>query len=331
MCRRTSVRSRTTSKPATRAVPPVGCSRVQRILIVVDLPAPFGPRNPNNSPVRTARSMPRTASTLSYVLTRPLASTAGGRSTAALPDRAPNAVRVTFAAFPNIVRVSSVPITRNDVVRAAIDVLDDEGLAGLTLRGVAARLGVSAPTLYWHVKDKRHLLDLVAERVLAEVPESRRAPREGVSVWEWLAESTRLRRALLPAPRDSAQVVAGNRPTEDGRPGIERTLEVLVESGLEPGEAVRVLTSLGSFGLGDALETQAVRDRPLEELPTDDLGRFPLLAAAVRTVGGEDDRFEEGLSLFLDALRARLVRRARKAGGPWGAAGAGLAQSRRRP
>jgi len=216
-----------------------------------------------------------------------------------------------------------VPITRNDVVRAAIDVLDDEGLAGLTLRGVAARLGVSAPTLYWHVKDKRHLLDLVAERVLAEVPESTRAPREGVSVWEWLAESTRLRRALLLAHRDSVQVVAGNRPTEDGRPGIERTLEVLVEAGLEPGEAVRVLTSLGSFVLGDALETQAVRDRPLEELPTDDLGRFPLLASALRTVGGEDDRFEEGLSLFLDGLRTRLERRARNAGEPVEAAVAG--------
>jgi TetR/AcrR family tetracycline transcriptional repressor len=202
-----------------------------------------------------------------------------------------------------------VPITRNDVVRAAIDVLDDEGLAGLTLRGVAARLGVSAPTLYWHVKDKRHLLDLVAEQVLAEAPDSARAPREGQSIWEWLAESTRLRRALLLAHRDSVLVVAGNRPTEEGRPGIERTLEVLVAAGLEPGEAVRVLTALGSFLLGDALETQAARDRPLEELPAGDLGRFPLLAAATRTVGGEDDRFEEGLRLFLEGLQARLERR----------------------
>jgi len=202
-----------------------------------------------------------------------------------------------------------VPISRNDVVRAAIEVLDDEGLAGLTLRGVAARLGISAPTLYWHVKDKRHLLDLIADQVMAEAPDSRRAPREGESIWDWLAESTRASRALLLAHRDSVLVVAGNRPTEVALPGIERTLRVLVHAGLEPGEAVRVLTALGSFLLGDALETQATKDRPLEEQPTGDLSRFPTLTAARRTVGGDDERFEEGLSLMLDGLRARLERR----------------------
>ncbi|MGY1725606.1 TetR/AcrR family transcriptional regulator C-terminal domain-containing protein [Geodermatophilus sp. SYSU D01062] len=207
-----------------------------------------------------------------------------------------------------------MPISRDDVVRAAVEVLDDEGLAGLTLRGVAARLGVSAPTLYWHVKDKRHLLDLVADSVMAEVPESTRAPRPGEPVWEWLAEASRVRRALLLAHRDSVQVVAGNRPTEVALPGIERTLRVLVEAGLEPGEAVRVVTALGSFVLGDALETQTALDRPAGEPAggsPDDPGRFPTLTAAVPTAGGDEERFEEGLALFLDGLRARLERRAR--------------------
>jgi TetR/AcrR family tetracycline transcriptional repressor len=186
--------------------------------------------------------------------------------------------------------------------------IDDEGLTGLTLRGVAGRLGVSAPTLYWHVKDKRHLLDLVADQVLAEVPDSTRTPRDGESIPEWLAESIRLRRALLLAHRDSVQVVAGNRPTEAALPGIERTLRVLVDAGLQPGEAVRVLTALGSFLLGDVLETQAAKDRPLED-SHGDLGAFPLLTAASRTIGDDDERFEEGLALFLDGLTVRLARR----------------------
>lgn len=203
-----------------------------------------------------------------------------------------------------------MPISRDDVVRAAVEVLDDEGLAGLTLRGVAARLGVSAPTLYWHVRDKRHLLDLVADRVMADVPESTRAPHPGEPVWEWLAEASRVRRALLLAHRDSVQVVAGNRPTEDALPGIERTLGVLVSAGLEPGEAVRVVTALGSFIIGDALETQAVHERPAEEDPGADMAPFPTVAAAARTAGGDDERFEEGLALFLGGLRARLEERA---------------------
>ena len=52
MLRRTSSRSLTTSWPATSAEPPVGRTSVQSMLIVVDLPAPFGPRKPKISPAR---------------------------------------------------------------------------------------------------------------------------------------------------------------------------------------------------------------------------------------------------------------------------------------
>ena len=52
-----------TSWPATQARPPVGCTSVVSMPMVVDLPAPFGPRRPKNSPCGMSRSMPRTAST----------------------------------------------------------------------------------------------------------------------------------------------------------------------------------------------------------------------------------------------------------------------------
>src|SRR6202522_1262454 len=68
MLRRTVSRSRTTSWPATLAEPVVGSARVHRILMVVDLPAPFGPRKPNVSPAATSKSMPRTASISPYFL-----------------------------------------------------------------------------------------------------------------------------------------------------------------------------------------------------------------------------------------------------------------------
>jgi hypothetical protein len=62
MLRRTSSRSRTTSWPATRALPPVGRTSVQSMLMVVVLPAPLGPRKPNTSPPATSKLTPRTAS-----------------------------------------------------------------------------------------------------------------------------------------------------------------------------------------------------------------------------------------------------------------------------
>src|SRR5258708_26932371 len=61
----------TTSSPATSTSPLVGLRRVQSVLMVVDLPAPLGPRNPNTSPAVTSRSIPLTASRSPYRLTSP--------------------------------------------------------------------------------------------------------------------------------------------------------------------------------------------------------------------------------------------------------------------
>ncbi len=63
--RRTSLGEAATSSPASRAVPEVACRSVQRILMVVVLPAPLGPRKPKISPAPTVNPMPRTASTVS--------------------------------------------------------------------------------------------------------------------------------------------------------------------------------------------------------------------------------------------------------------------------
>src|SRR2546421_1614835 len=58
-------------------MPAVGLTSVQSMLIVVVLPAPFGPRNPNTSPLATSNSTPRTASTSPKFLTRPPTTIAG--------------------------------------------------------------------------------------------------------------------------------------------------------------------------------------------------------------------------------------------------------------
>src|SRR4249919_688361 len=76
MLERTSLRAVTTSWPATRALPPVGCMSVHSTEIVVVLPAPLGPRKPNSSPGSTENEMPSTAVKSPKRLTRPSTSTA---------------------------------------------------------------------------------------------------------------------------------------------------------------------------------------------------------------------------------------------------------------
>ncbi|HEY8524689.1 MAG TPA: TetR/AcrR family transcriptional regulator C-terminal domain-containing protein [Acidimicrobiales bacterium] len=209
-------------------------------------------------------------------------------------------------------------LTRDDVVRAAVELLDEQGLDGVTLRALGDRLGVAAPTLYWHVRNKRHLLDLVAEAIVREgVADVRPEPAPGEPWWEWVAERARAVRGALLRHRDGARLVAGNRPTPESAVHIDRMLAVLVEAGLSPAEALRFWLVLTAYITGDALEAQS--DAAREPLPDEEAAALraafssperPTLAAAMEAAGPDDERFEEGLALMIAGLRARLAARA---------------------
>ncbi len=204
-------------------------------------------------------------------------------------------------------------ITQDKVVRTALRLIDDVGLEGLTLRRLGGELGVSAATLYWHVRDKRALLDLVAEAIVAEHRPPIR-PAHGQPWWEWLTDGAWAQYRALVGHRDAALVVAGNRPTESSLPAIEQVIGSLVEVGFPPREALESILIVGHFVLGSALEHQAeaargaatetdaaraVRLRNADDLPN--------LAAAIRTgpAPDPDSTFRHGLALIVAGLRAR--------------------------
>lgn len=60
-------------------------------------------------------------------------------------------------------------LSRDQIVRATMDLLDAEGLAGLSMRKLAARLDAGATSLYWHVQTKDDLIDLVMDEIYGEV------------------------------------------------------------------------------------------------------------------------------------------------------------------
>src|SRR5206468_9983989 len=62
-----------------------------------------------------------------------------------------------------------VPLTRDAIVDAALTVMDQEGVEGLSMRRVADELHTGAASLYWHVKNKDELLQLIFERTAQEV------------------------------------------------------------------------------------------------------------------------------------------------------------------
>lgn len=62
-----------------------------------------------------------------------------------------------------------MPLTRDRIVDAAIVLLDEHGIDGLTMRRLAQRLAVTSTALYWHVKTKDDVLDLAVDQIFGEV------------------------------------------------------------------------------------------------------------------------------------------------------------------
>ena len=216
-------------------------------------------------------------------------------------------------------------LTQEQVVKRAVELMAEAGLEALTLRRLAAELGVSAPTLYWHVRDKRQLLDLMAEALVAQEDRST-APAHGQPWWDWLAERARVQYRALVSHRDAALVVAGNRPTEARLPEIEQVLASLVVVGFPPAEALRTVLSIANYVIGCAVERQAEAARPPDPDRDDRLvariraaGDLPTLTAAMAGLGepgspaAGDAGFEHGLALLIAGVRAR---HAELVGGP---------------
>lgn len=93
---------------------------------------------------------------------------------------------------------------RTDVVEHALEVLDRHGLADLSMRRLAADLGVQPSALYWHFANKQSLLAAVADEVLRR---GSRPDRDGPWDQQVAAYAHELRDAML-AYRDGAELVA---------------------------------------------------------------------------------------------------------------------------
>ncbi|MFC5822638.1 TetR/AcrR family transcriptional regulator C-terminal domain-containing protein [Nonomuraea insulae] len=70
-------------------------------------------------------------------------------------------------------------LTRDRIVRAAIEIADAEGLSEVTMRGVAGRLGVATMSLYRHVGSKDDLVLLMVDAVIAEFALPEEEPCDG--------------------------------------------------------------------------------------------------------------------------------------------------------
>lgn len=72
-------------------------------------------------------------------------------------------------------------VTLDAILDAALALLDEAGDAGLTMRALAARLGVTPMSLYHHVSDRAGLLRALSDRVYGDVLHEADEPADGVA------------------------------------------------------------------------------------------------------------------------------------------------------
>ncbi|EOE8270426.1 tetracycline resistance transcriptional repressor TetR(C), partial [Salmonella enterica subsp. enterica serovar Typhimurium] len=147
-------------------------------------------------------------------------------------------------------------LQREAVIRTALELLNDVGMEGLTTRRLAERLGVQQPALYWHFKNKRALLDALAEAMLT-INHTHSTPRDDDDWRSFLkGNACSFRRALL-AYRDGARIHAGTRPAAPQMEKADAQLRFLCDAGFSAGDATYALMAISYFTVGAVLEQQA--------------------------------------------------------------------------
>jgi TetR/AcrR family tetracycline transcriptional repressor len=146
-------------------------------------------------------------------------------------------------------RRKEISIDRASVLAAAFALLQAEGLDGLTMRGLAARLSVQAPALYWYLGDKAELLSWMAAAIYAD---ARGAIPDATDWRGWLTGFGHALRRSLTARRDGARLCAIAQPAALGaETDRRRTIAApLLALGLSESQALTYQASVISLTLG---------------------------------------------------------------------------------
>jgi AcrR family transcriptional regulator len=232
------------------------------------------------------------------------------------------------------------PRSRADVATAAIAVADGEGIEAVSMRRVAAELGLGTMSLYHYVRGKDELLDLMSDEILGRQ----------------LVDDAELRKGWRPALRAIAVATRRNferhpwilgamQPRPRAVPGpnslrhFDQSVAAVADLGVDLKTRMEIVTLIDDYVFGFSLRAdmagveerveqaepgwmQAVFDYMAVELQT---GAYPNVQRIVdenRAAGGKDEdlpamaldegRFERGLERVLDGIAAELERKAPK-------------------
>ncbi|MEU7744131.1 TetR/AcrR family transcriptional regulator C-terminal domain-containing protein [Nonomuraea sp. NPDC049158] len=209
------------------------------------------------------------------------------------------------------------PLSRTRIVAAAIDLIEREGADAVSMRRIAADLGVGVMSLYNHVPNKDALLNGVAEAVLSQIeftddPDAHWTDRVRM-------QARAFRQIAHGHPRSTMLVVSRQLHSNAGLLPVERALATLRSAGFDGVDAVRVLRMFIAYIVGSLLRevgvTPTFAPSHRQMVNPDDVdptlfpevnGLAPLLSSC-----DHDADFDFGVELLIQAI-AVLPKRKRE-------------------
>ncbi|MPY54300.1 TetR/AcrR family transcriptional regulator [Streptomyces acidicola] len=195
------------------------------------------------------------------------------------------------------------------IVATARTLVDEEGLAAVSTRRLAAELGVSGPSLYNHFRTKDQILEAVADSVCAQVDlsmfEDGRDWRTALHDW-----AVSYRAALRDHPNIVPVLARGPGRRPAGLRLADAVFGAMVKAGWPPAQATSVGALMRYFVMGSALGSFAggfVDDAAAyDPAAYPHLGQAHLLADQKEKI--DERAFETGLTALLDGLTAQFER-----------------------
>ena len=197
-------------------------------------------------------------------------------------------------------------LSRERVLRAALDLVDSEGVEALSMRRLGRALGVEAMSLYGYVESKDDLVEGVVELIFREMP--RIVP--GPEPWQQrIRHHAAIYRSVLLAHPNAIRLVAG-RPlvTEGTAAFVDSALAELRGIGLDARTADRVLGVIAAFTLGLVSEQTGAGRITVEPGDVLDPARFPHVAE-IQTMNPAEygAAFELGLDFIVGGIERLLA------------------------
>jgi len=180
-----------------------------------------------------------------------------------------------------------VAVNRELIVGAALGILDEFGLADMSMRRIGDALGVQAATIYWHIPNKQALLAGVSDAILADVPVpvTDQPLAAGLDAW------ARSLRSVLLGHRDAAEVVAATLAVGLGeRVPDEGCVAALRRAGWDEVRARQAARAALHFVLGHVTQEQTRRN----------LVDFGVLKSPIDVL--DDEGFTVGLDIVVRGI-----------------------------